>query len=139
MTTPAHHAEVALQELDKEAAQPGSPRDDRQPMAIGVVRGDVSGLHAHRHAAAVVQHARAQGYHYLYTVRPPQDHADPVGFALTIASGLGVAAIVVFDLATVDDRPALICDAGFDLETVCPGTTWARSARLGSGDAEAVA
>ncbi|MCP2291651.1 hypothetical protein APR08_004589 [Nocardia amikacinitolerans] len=37
----------------------------------------------------------------------------------------GVAAIVVPGLAHVDDRPARICE-DFDLETVCPPSTWAR-------------
>ncbi|WP_454197026.1 hypothetical protein [Nocardia sp. Marseille-Q1738] len=46
---------------------------------------------------------------------------------LGIAAGLNVAAIVVYDLAQVDDRPARVCE-DFDLETVCPPVTWARVA-----------
>ncbi|WP_433726235.1 hypothetical protein ACQP0C_32570 [Nocardia sp. CA-129566] len=97
------------------------------PKAVGFVRGDVSGLAAPRHANAVMQHARLLGYQYVYTVRPPQDIPDPIGYALGIAAGLGVAAIVVYDLAQVDDQPARVCE-DFDLETVCPATTWARVA-----------
>ncbi len=63
----------------------------------------------------------------MYTVRPPRDVTDPVGFVLGIAAGLAVAAIVVYDLTCVDDLPARVCDA-FDLETVCPPITWARVA-----------
>ncbi|WP_330228883.1 hypothetical protein OHA40_22635 [Nocardia sp. NBC_00508] len=98
-----------------------------RPKVVGFVRGEVSGLDAPRHAVAVARHARLMGYEYVYTVRPPRDSADPVGFALGIAAGLDVAAIVVFDLAHVDDRPALVCE-DFDLETVCPPVTWARVA-----------
>ncbi|MGW4773589.1 hypothetical protein ACWEO2_36825 [Nocardia sp. NPDC004278] len=97
------------------------------PKAVGFVRGDVSGLATPRHANAVTQHARILGYQYVYTVRPPQDIPDPIGYALGIAAGLGVAAIVVYDLAQVDDQPARVCE-DFDLETVCPATTWARVA-----------
>ncbi|MBU3061807.1 hypothetical protein KO481_09755 [Nocardia sp. NEAU-G5] len=57
--------------------------------------------------------------------RPPDDAPDPIGYALGLAAALDAAAIVVFDLAAVDDRPARVCEA-FDLETVCPATTWAR-------------
>jgi hypothetical protein len=66
------------------------------------------------------------GYHYVYTVRPPVDTADPIGYALGIAAGLDVAAIVTYDLAHVDNQPARVCE-DFDLETVCPATTWARA------------
>ncbi|WP_024805442.1 hypothetical protein [Nocardia sp. BMG51109] len=103
-----------------------SESDDR-PIAIGFVRRDVSGLQAPRHAIAVQQHALSLGYKYAYTVRPPMDAADPIGYALGIAAGLGVAAIVVFDLAQVDDQPARVCE-DYDLETICPATTWARAA-----------
>lgn len=65
------------------------------------------------------------GYRYVYTVRPPDDCTDPVGFVLGLAAAAGIVAIVVHDLAHVDDRPARICE-NFDLETVCPPSTWAR-------------
>lgn len=103
------------------------------PKAIGFVRNDVSGLHAPRHALDVQRHANTLGYQYVYTVRPPADVDDPIAYALGIAAGLDVQVIVVFDLGHVDCRPALICDAGFDLETVCPQGTWARSAQRGPG------
>lgn len=90
------------------------------------MRSDVSGLAAPWHATAVIDHARARGYQYIYTVRPPRDTPDPIGYALGIAAGLDVAAIVVYDLAHVDNQPARICE-DFDLETVCPATTWART------------
>ncbi|MFI7670372.1 hypothetical protein [Nocardia sp. NPDC049526] len=94
------------------------------------MRGDVSGLAAPRHACAVMRHAQSLGYQYIYTIRPPRDAPDPIGYALGIAGGLDVAALVVFDLAHVNDQPARVC-ADFDLETVCPATTWARTARPG--------
>lgn len=105
-----------------------------KPKAIGFVRNDVSGLDAPRHAVEVQRHALTLGYQYVYTVRPPDDVGDPVGYVLGIAAGLEVAVIVVFDLGHVDSRPALVCDAGFDLETVCPQGTWTRSAHRVPGD-----
>lgn len=102
---------------------------DDKPKVIGFVRNDVSGLHAPRHALDVQRHANTLGYQYVYTVRPPADVDDPIAYALGMAAGLAVQAIVVFDLGHVDCRPALICDEGFDLETVCPQGTWTRSAR----------
>ncbi|MEG8177752.1 hypothetical protein GZH49_04280 [Nocardia terpenica] len=96
------------------------------PKAVGFVRPDVSRLAAPRHATAVIDHARARGYQYIYTVRPPHDTSDPIGYVLGIAAGLDVEAIVVYDLAHVDNQPARICE-DFDLETVCPATTWARA------------
>ncbi|WP_433525852.1 hypothetical protein ACQPZ2_13610 [Nocardia pseudovaccinii] len=100
-----------------------------KPKAIGFVRNDVSGMHAPRHALEVQRHANTLGYQHVYTVRPPADVDDPIAYALGIAAGLDVRVIVVFDLGHVDCRPALICDKGFDLETVCPQGTWARSAQ----------
>ncbi|MEV6324728.1 hypothetical protein AB0M45_26600 [Nocardia sp. NPDC051787] len=87
----------------------------------------MSGLDAPRHAVAVARHARALGYQYVYTVRPSHGCADPVGFALGLAAGLGVVALVIYDLAHVDYRPARVCD-DFDLETACPPRTWSRVA-----------
>jgi hypothetical protein len=102
-----------------------------RPKAIGLVRNDVSGPDAPRHADAVQRHALALGYRYVYTVRPPVDIDDPIGYVLTIAGGLEIEVLVVFDLEHVDNQPASVCDAGFDLETVCPQCTWARSAQAG--------
>lgn len=111
--------------MNEQAAQPESAAS--RPKAVGVVRGEVSGLDAPRHALEVERHATGLGYRYLYTVRPPVDAADPVAYALGIAAGLDVSAIVVYDLAQVDDQPARVCD-DFDLETVYPPETWARAA-----------
>jgi len=97
-----------------------------KPKAVGFVRADVSGLHSPRHTAAVRRHALELGYQYIYTAVPPQGTADPIGYALGIAAGLDVAAIVVYDLTQVDNQPARICE-DFDLETVCPAETWARA------------
>lgn len=110
-------------------AKPDIPAGDGRPTAIGLVRGSISGLDAPRHANAVERHARSLGLRYLYTVRPPQDTTDPIGYALGIAAGLSVAVVVVYDLAQVDNQPARVCE-DFDLETVCPGETWARALRL---------
>ncbi|MFE7800382.1 hypothetical protein [Nocardia sp. NPDC057440] len=102
------------------------PTTSDKPKAIGFVRNDVSGLDAPRHATDVQRHARIRGYQYVYTVRPPADVDDPIGYVLGMAAGLGVDVIVVFDLEHVNCLPALICDEGFDLETVCPQGMWAR-------------
>ncbi|WP_216893261.1 hypothetical protein [Nocardia alni] len=109
------------------STEPDIPEDNGRPKAVGLVRADVSGLDAPRHAVAIERHARSLGLLYVYTVRPPQDHPDPIGYALGLASGLDVAAIVIYDLAQVDSQPARVCE-DFDLETVCPGATWARTA-----------
>jgi hypothetical protein len=101
-----------------------------RPPAVGFVRTDVSGPDAERHALAVQQFAWRNGFRLLYTVRPPIDHGDPIGYALGLAAGLDVATIVVFDLAHVDNRPELVCD-DFDLVTVCPPQTWTRTAAAG--------
>jgi len=122
-----HRPEGSAAMTNKQVAEQDTERSDR-PKAIGFVRGDVSGLAAPRHASAVTRHARLLGYLYSYTVRPPQDAPDPIGYVLGIAAGLDAVAIVVFDLAHVDNQPARVCE-DFDLETVCPATTWARTAR----------
>ncbi|WP_062988153.1 hypothetical protein [Nocardia anaemiae] len=106
-------------------------RDACKPKAVGLVRTGVSGLAAPRHAAEIRRHAEQLGYHYLYTVRPPENpDTDPIGYALTIATGVHAAALIVHDLASVDNTPARVCET-CDLETVCPPVTWAR-AMLGS-------
>ncbi len=95
------------------------------------MRGDVSVLDAPRHALEVERHATGLGYRYVYTVRPPRDAVDPIAYALGIAAGLDAAAVVVYDLAQVDNQPALVCD-DFDLETVYPPETWVRASRSAS-------
>ncbi|MGQ4616860.1 hypothetical protein [Nocardia sp. R7R-8] len=109
-------------------AHTGEPAPSR-PKSLGFIRNDVSGIHAPRHAAEVRRHAHTLGYHHVYTVRPPADVDNPIGYVLGIAAGLGVEVIVVFDLDHVDNQPALFCDKGFDLETVSPQGTWVRSAQ----------
>ncbi|WP_280313091.1 hypothetical protein [Nocardia abscessus] len=106
----------------------------RKPNAVGLVRTDMSGPHAPRHATEICRHAEQLGYHYLYTVRPPAREVDPVGYALAIAVGVHAAALVVHDLTTVDNTPARVCET-CDLETVCPAVTWARAqpGAIGSG------
>ncbi|PPJ25491.1 hypothetical protein [Nocardia nova] len=59
-----------------------------------------------------------------YTVQPPAEDADPIGYALGLAAGLGVDAMIVYDLETVGHTPSRVCEL-FDLETVCPPVTWA--------------
>ncbi len=102
----------------------GEPND--KPTAVCLVRGDVSGLDAPRHAVETQRYTARLGYIVLYTVRPPADHPDPVGYALGLAAGLAVDAVVVYDLATVDNTPSRVCEM-FTLETVCPPTIWAAS------------
>ncbi|MEU6563112.1 hypothetical protein [Nocardia nova] len=97
--------------------------DDDKPTAVCLVRPDISGLETPRHAALARRHAEKMGYLWLYTVRPPADSPDPIGYGLGIAAGLAADAIVVYELTAVDNMPSRICER-FDLETVCPPTTW---------------
>ncbi|WP_433521566.1 hypothetical protein ACQPZ2_30215 [Nocardia pseudovaccinii] len=97
--------------------QPQTP-----PKAIGF---DASSMDSPRRRIAIQRHAEKLGYHYVYTVRPPEGHADPVGYALNIAIGIHAAAIIVYDLEVVGHSPARVCER-FDLETVCPEQTWSR-------------
>ncbi|WP_174183429.1 hypothetical protein [Nocardia barduliensis] len=87
----------------------------------------MSGSDAPRHASEVQRHALTLGYRYVYTLRPPVGVDDPIGYLLGIAVGLEIDVIVVFGLEHVDSLPALVCDAGFDLETACPQSKWTRS------------
>ncbi|MBU3068017.1 hypothetical protein KO481_41700, partial [Nocardia sp. NEAU-G5] len=64
---------------------------------------------------------------------PPADAVDPVAYALVLAATLGADAIVVYDLGHVNNQPALVCDEGFDLETVCPQWTWLRCGSTNAG------
>ncbi|MEU6558612.1 hypothetical protein [Nocardia nova] len=95
-----------------------------KPTAVCLVRAEVSGREAPRHAIEVQRHAARLGYFPLYTVRPPADDPDPIGYALGLAAGLSANAIVVYDLETVGNTPSRVCDM-FDLETVNPPATWA--------------
>lgn len=120
--------------MNKQAGQ--ADREINRPKAIGLVRSEVSGLAAPRYADDVRRHAARLGYRLIYMVRPPRDHLDPVGYALGIAAGLDADVMVVFDLATVDQSPARVCEL-FDLETVTPPETWARVHEGGLGAKDA--
>lgn len=115
-----------LEQSDTQLDTDEGRRNVKRPRAIGLVRPGVSGTDTYRHALAMERHAARLGYHYVYTVRPPEDGPDPVGYGLAIALGMDAAAVVVYDLTTVDHSPARVCD-WCDLETVCPPETWARS------------
>lgn len=107
-----------------------------RPVALGFVRTEISGPHAPRHADEIRRHAREAGYRYLYTVRPPAGEPDPLTYVRALATELGAEVIIAFDLGQVDDRPTLICDLGYRLETVCPHTVWAPSLPMpGAGGA----
>ncbi|MEV2226492.1 hypothetical protein AB0E01_42565 [Nocardia vinacea] len=93
-----------------------------RPKAIGF---ETSLMDSPRRRVAIQRHAEKRGYHYVYTVRPPEGHADPVGYALNIAIGIHAAALIVYDLEVVGHSPARVCEQ-FDLETVCPEQTWSR-------------
>lgn len=103
-----------------------SDEPNHQRTAISLVRAEVSGPHAPRHAMEVQRHAERLGYLHLYTVRPPADATDPVGYALGLAASLNVDAMIVYDLESVGNTPSRVCEM-FDLETVCPPATWAAS------------
>ncbi|WP_069166720.1 hypothetical protein [Nocardia altamirensis] len=94
-----------------------------KPRAVCLIRLDTSGLETPRHATLAQRHAAELGYVCLYTVRPPVDHPDPIGYALGIAAGLAADALIVYDLTTVDNMPSRVCEL-LDLQTVCPPTTW---------------
>ncbi|MEV5650511.1 hypothetical protein AB0L57_19860 [Nocardia sp. NPDC052254] len=96
----------------------------QQPRAVGLVRVDVSGLRLPEHADKVRRHAEKMGYAYTSTVRAPAEIIDPVGYALGIAAGSSAAALIVYDLETVDHTPSRVCEM-LDLETVSPPATWA--------------
>ena len=87
----------------------------KRPTAVGLVRTDISGLDASEHAVRIHRHAEQLGYRYLYTVRPPvRRETDPVEYALAIATGVQAAALIVYDLETVGNTPARVCEV-FDL------------------------
>lgn len=71
------------------------------------------------------RHADKLGYRYVYTVCPPEQLDDPIGYLLGLVIDMTVAAVVVFDLEPVNHSPARVCEV-CDLETVCPPETWAR-------------
>ncbi|WP_280273986.1 hypothetical protein [Nocardia wallacei] len=108
-------------------------REQRRPTAVCLVRAGLSGLDGALQATLVQRHAMRLGYACLYTVRPPADHPDPVEYGLGIAAGLGVDAVVVYDLATVDNQPSRVCDM-FDLETVSPPETWTAAVPKSAAD-----
>lgn len=101
-------------------------RNVRKPIAIGLIRADVSGPRTPKHAEQIRRHAERMGYAYVYTVQPPADDADQIGYALGLAAGLSVDAMIVYDLETVGHTPSRVCEL-FDLETVSPPATWAAS------------
>ncbi len=96
---------------------------NHQPTAMCLTHTETSSLHAARHTEEVQRHASKLGYFPVYTVSPPADDPDPLGYALDLASDLGVDALVVHDLATVGNTPSRVCDK-FDLVTVSPPATW---------------
>jgi len=102
-------------------------RNAQRPIVIGLIRADVSGSRAAARAEEIRRHAERMGYIYAYTVQPPADDADPIGYVLGLAAGLGVDSMVVYDLETVGHSPSRVCEL-IDLETVCPPVTWAVAA-----------
>ncbi|WP_146102341.1 hypothetical protein, partial [Nocardia nova] len=91
--------------------------EQQQPIAVGLVREDVSGLRLPEHVDKIRRHAEKMSYAYIYTVRAPANLADPVAYALGIASVSSAAALVVYDLETVEHTPSRVCEM-LDLETV---------------------
>ncbi|WP_147286989.1 hypothetical protein [Nocardia otitidiscaviarum] len=95
--------------------------------ALGYLRGDISGTGLTRHTDAIRSLANRWDYQLVYIVRLwPSSVPDPLEHVLTIADELSVAAILVPDLAHVDNQPALVCDV-CDLITAIPEQTWART------------
>lgn len=103
---------------------PTAPATASSVSAIGFVRVDLSAHNAPRHVHEICRYARESGYRYLYTVRPPVDDPNPLGYVGSLASELSAEVIIAFDLGQVDNRPALLCDLGYRLETVCPHSVW---------------
>ncbi len=117
---------------DQSAGPPGSDLPNipvepsaSRPLAIGMVRPDISGADIATHALEIQCYAASLGYRWLLTLRPPGVTADSVGYVLAIAAGMDVSAILVPDLDHIDNRAERIT-AGFDLVTVSPARLWRR-------------
>ncbi|WP_148306723.1 hypothetical protein [Nocardia nova] len=91
--------------------------------AVGLVRPEISGPDTVRHDLEIQCFAYHLGLRWRCTLRPPEGTRDPVGYALAIAAGLDATAVIVFDLAHVDDRPERV-SADFDFATVTPPRLW---------------
>lgn len=96
-----------------------------RPAALGLVRVEISDRDAAAHDLEIQCQANYLGYRWLFTIRLPGGTHDPVGYALAIAAGLGAEAIIVTDLAHVDDQLERII-ADFDLATTAPARLWRR-------------
>ncbi|MBO0854700.1 MAG: hypothetical protein J2P18_13170 [Nocardia sp.] len=108
-----------------------------RPIAVGLVRADISGHRVHEHTTRIAQRAAQLGYVLVHIVHPPAHEADPVGYTAGIAAGLEAAALIVWDLETVGHTPSRVCDL-MDLETVVPPATWAKAAPALRGPDHAV-
>ncbi|MBF6147906.1 hypothetical protein [Nocardia nova] len=93
--------------------------------AVGLVRTEISGSDAAGHDLEIQCFAHQLGFRWLCTLRPPEGMRDPIGDILAIGAGMGASAILVFDLAHIDDLPERVT-ADFDLATVAPPRLWLR-------------
>ncbi|MBF4998548.1 hypothetical protein IRT45_15465 [Nocardia sp. BSTN01] len=91
--------------------------------AVGLVRTEISGADTARHDIEIQCLAHHLGFRWLCTLRPPEGARDPIGDILAIAAGMDASAVLVYDLAHVDDRPDRV-SADFDLATVAPPRLW---------------
>lgn len=102
------------------------------PIAVGFICTDLSAHHAPRHTYEIQRYARDSGYHLLHTVRPPAGEPNPLTYLRGLATEFGAGIIIAFDLGHVNNRPYLLCDLGYRLETVCPHTVWAPTVPVGA-------
>lgn len=102
----------------EESMESGQPND--KPTAFRMVCVDVSSLELARHATLAERHVAEVGYIRLNTVRPPADHADPIGFGL----GFGADPVFVYESILVGNMPSRVCRM-FELRTVYLPGVWA--------------
>lgn len=102
-------------------------RNPRRPRAIGYIRADISGDRQPHHAHEIRLLARRQGYNLVYVVRLWQNSVpDPMNHVLGIVRSIDATALIVPELAHVDNSPEPVCDI-CHLITVGPEQFWAKT------------
>ncbi|WP_051163038.1 hypothetical protein [Nocardia brevicatena] len=110
-------------------------RNPRRPRAIGYIRADISGDHQPHHAHDIRPLARRQGYNLVYLVRLWQNSVpNPMDHVLGIVRCIDATALIVPELAHVDNRPEPVCDT-CHLITVSPEQFWAKIGSRPGGSA----
>lgn len=108
----------------------------RRPTAIGFLRADISSYRESSHGHDIRRLAKRMGYELLFVVRFEQDSdavPDPLEPVLGLVRAIHADAVIVPDLAHVEDQPRPICDV-CDLITVYPEQTWTAVASAFEGN-----